>query len=68
MGGWAAREVKSGACAGAEKIPKGKELSLLVASGRSPPGDRHVASMISPGSKERWKFALGSLTDSAAIW
>ena len=34
VGGWAAREVKSGGCAGAAKIPKAKELSWqCVASG-----------------------------------
>ena len=33
VGGWAAREVKSGASAEAAEAPKGKELSQLVASG-----------------------------------
>lgn len=66
VGGWAAREVKSGVCAEAAEIPKGKELSQLVASGQGSSRHLNMSWVVSLGSKERLKFAFRSLTVQAA--
>lgn len=60
--------MKSAACAKLQRFQKGKELSQSVASGHRPPGDSTVGPVVSPGSKERWKFVLGSPTDGVASW
>lgn len=46
VGGWAEIEVKSEICTRAAKIPKGKELSQLMASGCGPSGDLNVSQVV----------------------